>query len=231
MPRRHCPISPMKARRRPVKLQSKRAPQLGARQLVLGVDGGGSKTRAVVADGVGEVLGEGLAGPSNPLRVGVARGGGRHPRGDRARLRRGGRAEGRDRRRRDRARRGEARRHPREDARGPRRAGLQDGGGRDRRRHRALRRDRGQARPRHHRRHGVDLLRRQRARPARLRGRLGARRGRRGERLVDRAARPPGRRARVGRARAQDRALRGGLRILQRRLSPKTSRRRSTRRT
>lgn len=39
---------------------------------MLGVDGGGSKTRAVVADGVGEVLGEGLAGPSNPLRVGVA---------------------------------------------------------------------------------------------------------------------------------------------------------------
>jgi N-acetylglucosamine kinase-like BadF-type ATPase len=61
----------MKARRRPVKLQSKRAPQLAARQLVLGVDGGGSKTRAVVADGVGAVLGEGLAGPSNPLRVGV----------------------------------------------------------------------------------------------------------------------------------------------------------------
>jgi len=61
----------MKAKRRPVKLQSKRAPQLGARQLVLGVDGGGSKTRAVVADGEGCVLGEGLAGPSNPLRVGV----------------------------------------------------------------------------------------------------------------------------------------------------------------
>ena len=39
---------------------------------MLGVDGGGSKTRAVVADGAGEVLGEGLAGPSNPLRVGVS---------------------------------------------------------------------------------------------------------------------------------------------------------------
>ncbi|MET0624828.1 MAG: BadF/BadG/BcrA/BcrD ATPase family protein [Pyrinomonadaceae bacterium] len=61
----------MKARRRPVKLQSKRTPQLAARQLVLGVDGGGSKTRAVVADGGGKVLGEGLAGASNPLRVGV----------------------------------------------------------------------------------------------------------------------------------------------------------------
>jgi N-acetylglucosamine kinase-like BadF-type ATPase len=61
----------MKARRRPVKLNSKRPPALAARTLVLGVDGGGSKTRAVVADGAGEVLGEGLAGPSNPLRVGV----------------------------------------------------------------------------------------------------------------------------------------------------------------
>lgn len=61
----------MKARRRPVKLHSKRPPALAARTLVLGLDGGGSKTRAVVADGAGEVLGEGLAGPSNPLRVGV----------------------------------------------------------------------------------------------------------------------------------------------------------------
>jgi glucosamine kinase len=62
----------MKAKRRPVKLQSKRLPALAARTLVLGVDGGGSKTRAVVADGAGEVLGEGLAGASNPLRVGVS---------------------------------------------------------------------------------------------------------------------------------------------------------------
>jgi N-acetylglucosamine kinase-like BadF-type ATPase len=62
----------MKARRRPVKLQTKRPTALAARALVLGVDGGGSKTRAVVADGAGEVvLGEGLSGPSNPLRVGV----------------------------------------------------------------------------------------------------------------------------------------------------------------
>ncbi|HWW74160.1 MAG TPA: BadF/BadG/BcrA/BcrD ATPase family protein [Pyrinomonadaceae bacterium] len=36
------------------------------------MDGGGSKTRAVVAVAGGAVLGEGLAGPSNPLRVGVA---------------------------------------------------------------------------------------------------------------------------------------------------------------
>jgi N-acetylglucosamine kinase-like BadF-type ATPase len=38
---------------------------------VLGVDGGGTKTRAVIVDAAGVVLGEGLAGPSNPLRVGV----------------------------------------------------------------------------------------------------------------------------------------------------------------
>ena len=62
----------MKARRRPSKIESKRKPAPAARTLVLGVDGGGSKTRAVVADAAGAVLGEGLAGPSNPLRVGVA---------------------------------------------------------------------------------------------------------------------------------------------------------------
>jgi N-acetylglucosamine kinase-like BadF-type ATPase len=63
----------MKAKRRPVKLQKKHSPPtLGARPLVLGVDGGGSKTRAVVADASGVVLGEGLSGPSNPLRVGVS---------------------------------------------------------------------------------------------------------------------------------------------------------------
>jgi glucosamine kinase len=63
----------MKAKRRPVKLQPKRKPAPApARPLVLGVDGGGSKTRAMVADAEGEVLGEGLAGPSNPLRVGVS---------------------------------------------------------------------------------------------------------------------------------------------------------------
>jgi len=43
------------------------------RQLVVGVDGGGTKTRAVVLDG-NSVLGEGAAGPSNPLRVGIANG-------------------------------------------------------------------------------------------------------------------------------------------------------------
>jgi len=43
------------------------------RQLVVGVDGGGTKTRAVVLDG-NRVLGEGEAGPSNPLRVGISNG-------------------------------------------------------------------------------------------------------------------------------------------------------------
>jgi N-acetylglucosamine kinase len=37
----------------------------------LGVDGGGSKTAALVTDGSGAELGRGLAGPSNPLRVGI----------------------------------------------------------------------------------------------------------------------------------------------------------------
>src|SRR6266404_8431031 len=43
------------------------------RQLVVGVDGGGTKTRAVVLDG-SRILGEGEAGPSNPLRVGIGNG-------------------------------------------------------------------------------------------------------------------------------------------------------------
>ena len=51
LPRRHAPL----------------------RELVVGVDGGGTRTRAVILDG-GRVLGEGTAGPSNPLRVGIANG-------------------------------------------------------------------------------------------------------------------------------------------------------------
>src|ERR1051325_2088112 len=43
------------------------------RQLVVGVVGGGTRTRAVVLDGT-RILGEGSAGPSNPLRVGVMNG-------------------------------------------------------------------------------------------------------------------------------------------------------------
>ncbi|MFN2452818.1 MAG: N-acetylglucosamine kinase [Pyrinomonadaceae bacterium] len=47
------------------------SPQRGALELVLGVDGGGTKTRALIADERQRVLGEGIAGPSNPLRVGI----------------------------------------------------------------------------------------------------------------------------------------------------------------
>ena len=40
-------------------------------QLYLGVDGGGTKTNVAFTNGDGEVVAEGSAGPSNPLRVGV----------------------------------------------------------------------------------------------------------------------------------------------------------------
>jgi N-acetylglucosamine kinase-like BadF-type ATPase len=43
-----------------------------ARRATLGVDGGGTKTHAVILDSNLNVLGEGVAGPSNPLRVGIA---------------------------------------------------------------------------------------------------------------------------------------------------------------
>jgi len=43
------------------------------RKLVVGVDGGGTQTRAAVLNGP-RILGEGTAGPSNPLRVGIANG-------------------------------------------------------------------------------------------------------------------------------------------------------------
>ncbi|MFN2531016.1 MAG: N-acetylglucosamine kinase [Pyrinomonadaceae bacterium] len=39
---------------------------------VVGVDGGGTKTHAIVLDLQQRVIGEGRAGPSNPLRVGIA---------------------------------------------------------------------------------------------------------------------------------------------------------------
>ena len=47
------------------------APPQRAHELVLGVDGGGTKTRAVLMDSAQKVVGEGTAGPSNPLRVGI----------------------------------------------------------------------------------------------------------------------------------------------------------------
>ena len=46
--------------------------RLRSRKVVVGVDGGGTMTRAVVMDNQWRTLGEGTAGPSNPLRVGVA---------------------------------------------------------------------------------------------------------------------------------------------------------------
>lgn len=60
----------MKSRREPAKSKEVGAdarPPL----VVLGVDGGGTKTQAVITDAEGQVLGEGRSGPSNPLRVGV----------------------------------------------------------------------------------------------------------------------------------------------------------------
>lgn len=43
-----------------------------ARRAVVGVDGGGTKTEAVILDARDEQLGQGIAGPSNPLRIGIA---------------------------------------------------------------------------------------------------------------------------------------------------------------
>ena len=43
-----------------------------SRRAVVGIDGGGTKTHAVILDTDSSILGEGLAGPSNPLRVGIA---------------------------------------------------------------------------------------------------------------------------------------------------------------
>ena len=42
------------------------------RLLVAGVDGGGTATRAVIMNEQKQVIGEGHAGPSNPLRIGIA---------------------------------------------------------------------------------------------------------------------------------------------------------------
>ena len=48
------------------------ARRLHTQNSVVGVDGGGTKTEAVILDANLQVIGEGLAGPSNPLRVGIA---------------------------------------------------------------------------------------------------------------------------------------------------------------
>jgi N-acetylglucosamine kinase-like BadF-type ATPase len=61
----------MKARREATNFSH--APRdLHAPLIVLGVDGGGTKTQAIITDEQGHKLGEGLAGPSNPLRIGVS---------------------------------------------------------------------------------------------------------------------------------------------------------------
>jgi N-acetylglucosamine kinase-like BadF-type ATPase len=59
----------MQMQRGRVRLMDSR--HLDLRELVLGVDGGGTKTHAIVADNQQRVMGEGTAGPSNPLRVGM----------------------------------------------------------------------------------------------------------------------------------------------------------------
>ncbi|MDT5062613.1 MAG: hypothetical protein QOH63_3072 [Acidobacteriota bacterium] len=45
--------------------------RIQGREIVLGVDGGGTKTHAILTDARQHVLGEGTSGPSNPLRVGI----------------------------------------------------------------------------------------------------------------------------------------------------------------
>jgi N-acetylglucosamine kinase-like BadF-type ATPase len=47
------------------------ARRVRAQHSVVGVDGGGSKTEAIILDNDLRVIGEGRAGPSNPLRVGL----------------------------------------------------------------------------------------------------------------------------------------------------------------
>jgi N-acetylglucosamine kinase-like BadF-type ATPase len=49
------------------------ARRLRSRTAVVGVDGGGSKTHAVIVDASERIMGEGTSGPSNPLRVGIVR--------------------------------------------------------------------------------------------------------------------------------------------------------------
>ena len=48
------------------------ARRLRAQHSVVGVDGGGTKTEAVILDSDQRIIGEGRAGPSNPVRVGIA---------------------------------------------------------------------------------------------------------------------------------------------------------------
>ena len=54
-----------------VKLPTRRSPQI--QRLVAGVDGGGTATRAVILDNQQTILAQSKTGPSNPLRVGIAK--------------------------------------------------------------------------------------------------------------------------------------------------------------
>lgn len=58
-----------KAKRKASSFRNARYPT--SRWATLGVDGGGTKTQAAIIDLKLNILGEGVAGPSNPLRVGV----------------------------------------------------------------------------------------------------------------------------------------------------------------
>lgn len=60
----------MSTERRTADLSAPR--RLHTQNSVVGVDGGGTKTDAVILDAQQRVIGEGQAGPSNPLRVGIA---------------------------------------------------------------------------------------------------------------------------------------------------------------
>src|SRR6266550_1894536 len=64
------PLPMVTTERREADFLSTRRP--ASRRAVVGVDGGGSKTHAVVLDANFAIVGEGNAGPSNPLRVGIA---------------------------------------------------------------------------------------------------------------------------------------------------------------
>jgi len=46
---------------------------MSKQQMVIGIDGGGTKTACIVADQSGVILGRGLGGPTNPMFVGVQR--------------------------------------------------------------------------------------------------------------------------------------------------------------
>ncbi len=53
------------------KIGSQTSSKIGLHNLYLGADGGGTKTRVVLVDNRGAKVGEGTAGASNPLRVGI----------------------------------------------------------------------------------------------------------------------------------------------------------------